>query len=199
MRYIAPLYIEEGCLKCHSHQGYRVGDVRGAISITLPVEKTYAEIGQTRRTMAIAGGLMVLTLARGAFFHDTQAGADPTRRMQSSIQAFSEGKFEQNSVIATGDEFEELSAAFAEMARTIDDYHTSLNDKIRAATSNLAETNAKLREANVLLHEADMRKSDFVARASHELRTPLTSIKGAMDYISTRMTALAQSGNLRIR
>lgn len=194
LRYIAPLYIEEGCLKCHSHQGYRVGDVRGAISITLPVEKTYAEIGQTRRTMAIAGGLMVLTLAGVLFFMIRKLVLTPTRRMQSSIQAFSEGKFEQNSVIATGDEFEELSAAFAEMARTIDDYHTSLNDKIRAATSNLAETNAKLREANVLLHEADMRKSDFVARASHELRTPLTSIKGAMDYISTRMTALAQSG-----
>lgn len=194
LRYIAPLYIEEGCLKCHSHQGYRVGDVRGAISITLPVEKTYAEIGQTRRTMAVAGGLMVLTLAGVLFFMIRKLVLTPTRRMQSSIQAFSEGKFDQNSVIATGDEFEELSAAFASMARTINDYHTSLNDKIRAATGDLAETNAKLREANVLLHEAGMRKSDFVARASHELRTPLTSIKGAMDYISARMATLAQSG-----
>jgi hypothetical protein len=28
-RYVAPLYIEKACLKCHSHQGYKTGDVRG--------------------------------------------------------------------------------------------------------------------------------------------------------------------------
>jgi len=67
--------------------------VRGAISITLPVEKTYAEIGQTRRTMAIAGGLMVLTLAGVLFFMIRKLVLTPMRRMQSSIKAFSEGNF----------------------------------------------------------------------------------------------------------
>lgn len=32
-RYMAPLYIEESCLECHATQGYRLGDVRGGISI----------------------------------------------------------------------------------------------------------------------------------------------------------------------
>lgn len=192
LRYIAPLYIEEGCLKCHSHQGYKVGDVRGAISITLPIEKTYSEIGKNRRDMAIAGALTVVTLAGVLFFMIRKLVLTPTRRLKSSIHAFSAGNYAPEDIIATGDEFEELSRSFAEMAQTISTYHDSLNDKIRAATGDLAETNSRLREANRLLHEADMRKSDFVARASHELRTPLTSIKGAMDYISTRMATLSQ-------
>ncbi|MEA2073123.1 MAG: DUF3365 domain-containing protein, partial [Campylobacterota bacterium] len=39
LRYIKPLIVRESCLKCHSHQGYKVGDVRGGISITLSLEK----------------------------------------------------------------------------------------------------------------------------------------------------------------
>ncbi|WP_051302992.1 c-type heme family protein [Psychromonas aquimarina] len=34
-RYIAPLKMMESCMKCHEQQGYKVGDVRGGISVTL--------------------------------------------------------------------------------------------------------------------------------------------------------------------
>jgi hypothetical protein len=37
-RYIAPLYVSKGCLKCHAKQGYNEGDIRGAISVTLPFQ-----------------------------------------------------------------------------------------------------------------------------------------------------------------
>ena len=32
MRVLKPYITEEGCLKCHGHQGYGVGDIRGAIA-----------------------------------------------------------------------------------------------------------------------------------------------------------------------
>jgi hypothetical protein len=35
-RYMAPLVTERSCLKCHAKQGYKVGDIRGGISVTLP-------------------------------------------------------------------------------------------------------------------------------------------------------------------
>ncbi len=34
-RYMAPLYVKQSCLKCHEKQGYKSGDVRGGISVTL--------------------------------------------------------------------------------------------------------------------------------------------------------------------
>lgn len=34
--YMAPLTTEESCLQCHAQQGYKVGDIRGGISVTLP-------------------------------------------------------------------------------------------------------------------------------------------------------------------
>lgn len=35
LRYMAPLVVQESCLACHAVQGYRVGDIRGGISVTL--------------------------------------------------------------------------------------------------------------------------------------------------------------------
>lgn len=34
--YMAPLVTEKQCLRCHAKQGYKEGDIRGGISITLP-------------------------------------------------------------------------------------------------------------------------------------------------------------------
>jgi PAS domain S-box-containing protein len=37
MRLMRPLVTEEGCLRCHAEQGYQVGDIRGGISVSIPV------------------------------------------------------------------------------------------------------------------------------------------------------------------
>ncbi len=37
-RYMAPLWVKPECLKCHAKQGYREGDLRGGISVTLQAE-----------------------------------------------------------------------------------------------------------------------------------------------------------------
>jgi len=36
-RFMGPLYVEQACLKCHEQQGYSVGEVRGGISIEIPL------------------------------------------------------------------------------------------------------------------------------------------------------------------
>jgi hypothetical protein len=38
MRLIRPLMVEESCLPCHSSQGYALGQVRGGISVSVPME-----------------------------------------------------------------------------------------------------------------------------------------------------------------
>lgn len=37
LRYMAPLYVDESCLVCHKSQGYKIGDVRGGISVNIPL------------------------------------------------------------------------------------------------------------------------------------------------------------------
>lgn len=37
LRYMRPMITEKGCLKCHAVQGYEIGDIRGGISVAIPL------------------------------------------------------------------------------------------------------------------------------------------------------------------
>jgi signal transduction histidine kinase len=192
LRYVSPLYVEEACLKCHAKQGYKLGDVRGAISITIPMDKTFAEISTNRKGMFIAALLTIFSLISALLLMIKKIVLIPMNRLKAAINDFSEGNYSPENRLKTGDEFEDLCRSFSAMAGVISEYHSCLNNKIKDATKDLEETNMKLIETNRLLNEANIRKSDFIARASHELRTPLTSIKGAMDYISAKLSSYLQ-------
>jgi len=59
LRMMRPLLVEESCLRCHAKQGYRVGDVRGAISLILPLKPFDDAIAKDGLALAT---LLVLTL-----------------------------------------------------------------------------------------------------------------------------------------
>ncbi len=42
MRLMRPLVVEEPCLRCHASQGYKVGDIRGGISVAVPMAPLWA-------------------------------------------------------------------------------------------------------------------------------------------------------------
>ena len=64
LRYMAPLKVQESCLACHARQGYKLGDVRGGISVTqrfAPIEATTrAGIRQTSLAHAAAFAVVFL-------------------------------------------------------------------------------------------------------------------------------------------
>ncbi len=46
LRYMKPLFIEQPCLRCHKSLGYKLGDIRGGISVSVPLR----ELDQTMKT-----------------------------------------------------------------------------------------------------------------------------------------------------
>ena len=54
MRLMRPLMTEEGCMKCHAKQGYKVGDIRGGISVAIPMASLW-EIGRSHIRALLAG------------------------------------------------------------------------------------------------------------------------------------------------
>lgn len=38
MRMMRPFVTEQGCIKCHAFQGYKIGDIRGGISSSVPLD-----------------------------------------------------------------------------------------------------------------------------------------------------------------
>jgi len=42
-RYLRPMVTQKSCLKCHAFQGYKEGDIRGGVSVSVPMKPYYEE------------------------------------------------------------------------------------------------------------------------------------------------------------
>ena len=63
-RYMHNMMVEKPCLKCHAAQGYRLGDIRGGISVSVPVDKQMSLTQDSITTLRLEhGGLWLLGLA----------------------------------------------------------------------------------------------------------------------------------------
>jgi putative nucleotidyltransferase with HDIG domain len=70
LRYLNPLITKESCLKCHAIQGYKVGDLRGGVSVAIPLDGYYKEAYEISRVNFLIIfciyiiGLLVIVYAR---------------------------------------------------------------------------------------------------------------------------------------
>jgi diguanylate cyclase (GGDEF)-like protein len=67
-RYMAPLYVDESCLECHSEQGYKTGDIRGGISVTFDIGDIQGRLLKNSYMLIILGIVSTLILLGIVFF-----------------------------------------------------------------------------------------------------------------------------------
>jgi diguanylate cyclase (GGDEF)-like protein len=82
LRYMRPLVTEKDCLRCHGVQGYKVGDIRGAISVVVPM----ADMNR-QATANIFGILFIGVLATAVLLWFTITLTRRLRRRLADAQA----------------------------------------------------------------------------------------------------------------
>lgn len=118
-RYMAPLYVTDACLKCHAYQGYVVGDVRGGLSVMIPMQEAEDAIVSNRIMLSISA-LIVLGLVLGALYVLVRRVIlQPVRHLHTVAQQIESGNYATRSLVRTGDEFESLGNAFNQMLSAI--------------------------------------------------------------------------------
>ena len=92
LRHMKPLATEKSCLTCHAKQGYHEGDIRGGISVSIPMEPlTAIERGNTLRLAA--GHILLWFIGAGGLFLGTRrilVSDSKRRRMEEVLQASEE-------------------------------------------------------------------------------------------------------------
>jgi two-component system sensor histidine kinase BarA len=185
--YYQPLYAEESCVKCHRHldaggrrPNLQAGDLMAVIRVTTDYEPTANEVAKNRAYLWVAAIVVGFFSMISLWAVVRYVIVKPVTHLRDVANAVREGDIEKRAVIRTGDEFEELGAAFNRMLRQL----LSQQSELRLSKGELDERLDELAQANMRLYEMNRLKSDFLATVSHELRTPLNSILGFSEVLS---------------
>ncbi|HHH76464.1 MAG TPA: response regulator [Phycisphaerae bacterium] len=156
LRLMRPLNTEQGCLKCHAQQGYQLGDVRGGISVSMPMSPYLANarkhfvvlvfVHSVLWLMGIVGIVIAAKVLQRRESQRDQAQRDLHRTLAAEKDA------RQGSQQAV-EELETLNLQFEQQTARANDL---------AAQSMMAS----------------VAKSEFLANMSHEIRTPMNGIIG---------------------
>jgi len=185
-RYMAPLYVNKACMECHDYQGYKIGDLRGGISVTIPMKalekamevnnRNYQIIGFT----AFAGIVLTLTLLlRMMVLKNLDT-------LTNAAVSYKTGDFSKRLAIKTGDEIQELSEAFEMMRHSILENEDRLKEQLARVTEQYQSVMQELQTTNDELKSINSFKSDILDSLSHELRTPLTKIISYSELLVTQ-------------
>lgn len=61
-RYMSPLYVKQDCLECHFQQGYRLGDIRGGISLNYNIEHVQEKLKKNNFIILFLAVLTIVLL-----------------------------------------------------------------------------------------------------------------------------------------
>lgn len=155
LRYMAPLRVREACLACHASQGYRVGDIRGGISVS----QRYAPIAASARTamqqaaltysavwllVALAGWLL-LTQLRNRWFDLTHQMHELENTRHELVQA----------------------EKMASLGRMVAGFAHEINTPIGVAVGAVSCNTDSLARLNALLSQDEVNEDDLRAELSN--------------------------------
>jgi two-component system sensor histidine kinase BarA len=182
--YYHPLRASGDCRECHNKvlgEDWKEGDLMAVGRITInhqPTVDAKAKNQALAWTQAVVvGALSMLSLWAIVRYVIVK----PVTHLRDISNAVRQGDTDQRAQIRTGDEFEELGAAFNRMLRQL----LSQQEELQIVNEELDSRLDELAQANMRLFEMNRLKGDFLATVSHELRTPLNSIIGFSDVLTT--------------
>jgi PAS domain S-box-containing protein len=117
--FMGPLYTMEGCLPCHAVQGYKVGDVRGGLSIFIPMDKALSEIRKSRWILFLSGVLVILFVEFILYVLINRIVLRPIHRLTKATKMLGDGNYDLHLESTSDDEIGQLTTKFNEMKETI--------------------------------------------------------------------------------
>lgn len=134
-RQMMPLYTQAACLECHP--GYQIGDIRGGISVLVPMTEVDESLAMERRALVGTAVAIVLLIMGLLYWLVRRMVAQPLTQLRTAALAMGQGDFQTVCNLQTGDELQALGETFNQMASNLKTYQNSLHTQIDRSASEL--------------------------------------------------------------
>jgi signal transduction histidine kinase len=172
LRYMAPLKVDSRCLECHAKQGYALGDIRGGMNVTVPMNWAYAEIrANNRMLLGIALATIVLvSLCLYLLFNSLVARR--LEKLAAAMDRYPEQPLDNNFLAhEPDDEIGLLSRHFHKLCQ-----------RLETSQKELDETREQVFQSEKLAALGRL-----VAGISHEINNPLGGMQNCIQTMERNM------------
>ncbi|MBF0281048.1 MAG: diguanylate cyclase [Zetaproteobacteria bacterium] len=130
-RYMVPLRVESSCIQCHGFQGYKLGDVRGGLSVTIPMHEEL-EVFHKTRMMGMGAILFIYALLMALMAWAIQRFVGkPLQKLRYALAHIGLDDFDRNNMPTSNDEIGSLTRTMLESNQIIRSQYDAMDQKSR--------------------------------------------------------------------
>ncbi len=172
LRYMAPLTVDSQCLTCHNHQGYSVGDIRGGMNVTVPMDWAYAEIKANNQMLLWIALATIIIVSLSIYLLFNSLVAKRLKLLAGSMDRYPEQPFPDNfPETGPNDEIGVLNKHFHNLCRRLETSQQDLDAS----------------REQVFQSEKQAALGRLVAGISHEINNPLGGMQNCIQTMQRNM------------
>lgn len=162
-KFIGALKTEQACLVCHAAQGYKVGDIRGGISVTFDVKKEFEQLNEINKDKEQT--IIFLIIAA--------IGALITLLIHEYTKRLNEQKISK------------LNESLEIKVKQLDDFNQTLHNKVKE------EIEKQREKENLLIQQSKLAAlGEMIGNIAHQWRQPISAVSAIM--MNIKWTAISQ-------
>lgn len=182
LRLMLPLETKEGCLKCHADQGYKKGDIRGGVSVAVPLQP-YDDMKAKIMMPVLAShvGIWLLGLLGVGLLLNSQRQWMREREASSLQLSATLAELE----IRVEERTAELAQINEALRQDIDEKHQA-EERLLAANTELeaASRDIKQTQSQLLQREKMASIGQLAAGVAHEINNPVGFIRSNLSTLA---------------
>lgn len=158
LRFLAPLTVTQSCLDCHKQHGYFLGDIRGALSISIPIEWADNLIQRNIKTLIYIGIFSIILVTIALFLMFESLVVRRIARLSVAMDMFPESIPPSTS----------LPSVFKDEIDTVNDHFVLFCERLKRSQDELIKTRTQ-----ALFNEKMASLGILTAGIAHEVNNPL--------------------------
>jgi len=136
-RYIAPVMVQESCLTCHAEHGYSVGDIRGALSISVPLAWADKALKKNNNTIIKYSLFSIFAVALALIYLFNKLVGRRIERLSKGMENYPDKKYlVSDDKHLMDDEIGKLIARFNELCGRLNQAQRDLDKTMQQAFYN---------------------------------------------------------------